>query len=377
MKKALLISNVTTKFTNFVIPSIEALQNLGYEVHMCANYSNFNDDKSKYNVKMHHIDFIRNPFNIGNIKAYRQLLKLMEEEKFDMVHCNTPIGGLLGRICAKRTNVPKVVYTAHGFHFYKGAPLVNNLVYKNIEKKLAKYTDIIITINQEDYDAAKSFKLRENGKVKQVNGVGIDINNFIIDDFNKEKYREDLGIKQEDIMLISAGDLIKRKNYEVAIKAIKQCNNPKIKYYICGQGPEEKNLKKLINKLELENQVFLLGYRNDIKQLMNSSDIFLFTTKQEGLPRSMMEAMAVGLPCVASKIRGNVDLLEDGKGGYLVSAHDWKSFSERLVIIAEDAELRVNMGITNKSRIQCFDLNEIKKMIKKIYQEVLEEEYES
>lgn len=367
MKKVLLISNLAIKFTNFIIPPIEVLKQLGYEVHTCANYSNFKDDKTKYDVKMHHIDFIRNPFNLKNIKAYKQLTRLMKEEKFDLVHCNTPIGGLLGRICAQKAKIPKVIYTAHGFHFYKGASLLNHLIYKNVEKMLAKDTDILITMNQEDYEAAKKFKLKKGGKVKLVHGVGMDSDSYQIEKFDRLQYRNKLGLEKEDIMVISAGDLIKRKNYATAIKAIEKCQNKKIQYFICGTGPEEIHLKQLINKLNLKNQVHLLGYRDDIKKLMNCADIFLFTTIQEGLPRSMMEAMSAGVPCIASKIRGNVDLLENQKGGFLHGVEEIEQIANSLLILAENEETRKQMGEFNKQSVKKFDTENVKRELLEIY----------
>lgn len=367
MKKALLISNLAKKFTNFIVPSIEVLQDLGYEVHTCANYSNFNDDKSKYNVTMHQIDFERNPFNFKNIKAYKQLMKLMKEEKFDLVHCNTPIGGLLGRICARKNNVKTVIYTAHGFHFYKGAPLINSILYKNVEKFLARYTDVLITMNEEDFEAIKKFKLKNGGQVYKVHGVGIDSKNFVIEDFNKNIYRKKLNLNKDDILLISAGDLINRKNYDIAIKAIAKCEKKSIKYFICGEGPKEEELKQLISNLNLKEQVYLLGYRNDIKELMNSADIFLFTTLQEGLPRSMMEAMSTGLPCIASNIRGNVDLIENEKGGFLNNPNSPEDFAKSISTLVNNKDLRRKMGEFNKEYVKQFDTENVKQELYNIY----------
>ena len=368
MKKALLISNIETKFSNFIVPPAQVLTNLGYEVHACANISNFKENKEKYNyIKMHHIDFERNPLNLKNIRAYKQLLKLMKEEEFDLVHCNTPIGGVLGRICAKKLSISKVIYTAHGFHFYKGAPVINNVIYKNVERFLARYTDILITINKEDYEAAKKFKLRKNGQIYLVDGVGIDSSKFQIKNFDKVAYRKKLGINEKDIVLISAGDLIKMKNYDIAIKAIAKWKNKNIKYLICGTGPKEIELKDLIEKLNLQNQVYLMGYRNDIKELMNSVDIFLFTTLQEGLPRSMMEAMATGLPCIASNIRGNVDLIKDGKGGFLNRVDSPEEFSKSISTLVNNPVLRNNMGEFNKRFVKQFDTDNVKNELFEIY----------
>ena len=371
MKKALIVSNIEVKFSNFIVPPAKMLTKLGYEVHACANISNFKEDKKKYDyIKLHHIDFERNPLNLKNIKAYKELLKLMKDEKFDLIHCNTPIGGVLGRICAKKQKISNVVYTAHGFHFYKGAPLLNMLIYKNVEKFLARYTDVLVTMNEEDYEAAKKFKLRDNGQVYLIHGVGINTNNFIIENFNREEYRNKLEIDENDVLLISAGDLIKRKNYEIAIKSVAECKNKNVKYIICGIGPEEKKLKDLIKELELEKQVFLLGYRNDIKELMNSADIFLFTTVQEGLPRSMMEGMATGLPCIASKIRGNVDLVKNGEGGFLNNVKEYKEFANSIQTLANDKELRKRMGEINRENVKKFDTSNVEQELFDIYKQV-------
>ena len=175
MKKILFISNIgSKKVGSFSRSSYEASIKLGYEFHIIANLGEKESNKKVFRdgeAYLHHYDCSRNPFNIKNIKAYKQLLQLMEDEKFDIVHCNTPIGGLLGRIAAKKKNVKKVIYTVHGFHFYKGNKVLKNFIFRNVEKFLAKYTDVIITINKEDYEAAQKFKVRNHGKVYKVNGV--------------------------------------------------------------------------------------------------------------------------------------------------------------------------------------------------------------
>lgn len=304
MKKALMISNVARKFTTYMKTITEVLQSLGYEVHICSNYSKYigyKEDEKKYNVKLHHIDFERNPLNFNNYKAYKELKNLMQKEKFDLVHCNTPIGGLLGRICAKKLDVPQIIYTAHGFHFYKGAPFLNNTVYKKVEKILAKYTDVIITINKEDYEAAKKFKLRKEGKVFLVHGVGIDFDDLDIKNFNKTEYRKKLKLQEDDIVVLSIGELNKNKNHETVIKAIKQSNNKKMHLLICGEGKREEKIKSIIKKYDLEKNVHLLGYRNDIPQLLLSSDIFISMSHREGLSRAIMEAMFEKLPCIVSR----------------------------------------------------------------------------
>jgi len=288
-----------------------------------------------------------------------------------VVHCNTPIGGVLGRICGKRAKIPKIIYTAHGFHFYKGAPLINRTIFKWAEMWLARYTDAIITINQEDYQAAQKFKLRDNGKVYYIPGVGVDTKAFRLEGVDKQAIRSALGLSAEDIVLIAMGDLIQRKNYAASIKAIAKADNTKLHFLICGKGPLLDELKALARKLNVENQIHFLGFRTDIKELLQAADIFLFTTYQEGLPRSMMEAMAAGLPCVASKIRGNTDLIEDGIGGFLREPEDIDGFAEAINKLAFSKGLRNSMGLSNLKTIIRFDVENVKSEMKKLYEKEL------
>ncbi len=373
MKKILFISNVSNRITNFAIPSIVAGQSLEYDFHMAANYSNFTDDASKYNVTIHHIDIKRNPFNIKNIKAYKQMLDLIKKEKFDVIHCNTPIGGVLGRICGAKAGVKTIIYTAHGFHFYKGAPLINRTLYKTAERYMAKKTDAIITMNEEDFETAKKFKLRD-GKQNYflVNGVGIDIDKFKNIKVERKEKRKELGLKPDDIMLIAMGDLIKRKNYQASIKSIAEAKNPKLHFFICGKGPLKEKLMRLADSLNVANQIHFLGFRTDIGQLLKCSDIFLFTTYQEGLPRSMMEAMSVGLPCVCSKIRGNVDLIDDGRGGYLFSPNDIDGFAKAINKLEQNEDLRHKMGQVNLENVKPYSIENVKKQMKEIYESILD-----
>lgn len=371
MKKILFISNITNRITNFSLPSIVASQSLGYEFHLAANCSNFKDDASKHNVIVHHVDLDRNPFSFKNIKAYKQMLALIKEEKFDVIHCNTPIGGILGRLCGKKMRVPKIIYTAHGFHFYKGAPKVSGTIFKLAEMWMARYTDAIITMNKEDYHAALNFNLRQNGNTYFIPGVGVDTDLYRFKQVDKDALRSSLGLKEDDIVLIAMGDLIQRKNYATSIRAIAKANNQNLRFLICGKGPELANLQNLVKELRLGDQVKFLGYRSDIKELLSIADIFLFTTYQEGLPRSMMEAMAAGLPCIASNVRGNVDLIIDGIGGYLCNPIDFEGFAQRINTLAVDKELRRVLSINNLETIKNFDVENVKCEMRKIYEKEL------
>lgn len=379
MSKILFISNLSNRITSFVTASIEAAHSLDIEFYQAANWGNteisqIQSDEQQYGIHIKSFPFSRNPLSKSNFKAYKELVQFIKTEKIDYIHCNTPTGGLLGRLAGKKCKVKKVIYQAHGFHFYKGAPLKNWLLYYPVEKWLAHYTDALITINNEDFERAKKkFKLRNHGKVYYVPGVGIDTTQYNLDEKLREGKRRELGLNEGDIAVISMGDLIERKNYDTAIRAIAEANEPKLQYFICGKGPEEEKLKALTESLGVTKQIHFLGFRSDIKELLTAADIFLFTTKQEGLPRSMMEAMASGLPCIASKIRGNTDLLDGTDGGFLCKTTDVSDYAEKLKILASDKDLRKTMGRINLVTIHGFNSETVSKEIVKIYEQELNE----
>ena len=374
MSKILFISNISNRITTFVTASIAAAHSLNMDFYQAANWqdadpSQIATDEKAYDIKIKSVPIPRNPLAKTNFTAYKELVAFIKQENIDYIHCNTPTGGILGRLAGKKCKVKKVIYQAHGFHFYKGAPKINWLVYYPVEKWLAHYTDALITINSEDFELAKAkFKLRKNGKVYYVPGVGIDTSQYNLSEKSREEKRRELGLGEDDVALISMGDLIERKNYATAIRSISETNDPKLQYFICGKGPEEENLKKLAESLGVTKQIHFLGFRSDIKELLAAADIFLFTTKQEGLPRSMMEAMASGLPCIASKIRGNTDLLDGTEGGFLCETTDTAAYAEKLKLLANDKALRKAMGENNLIAIQKFSTETVNEELRKVYE---------
>ncbi|MCB2312023.1 glycosyltransferase family 4 protein [Clostridium tagluense] len=376
MKKMLMIVSVASMIDQFNMPNIDILKKQGYEVHVAANFE-YGSTSSKerveelkkeltgLNVQYYHVDFSRKIKNVSeNIKAYKQIKNLMLKNEYDFVHCQSPIGGFCGRLAANNTNTT-VIYTAHGFHFFKGAPLLNWILYYPVEKLLAHYTDVLITINKEDYARAKkSFKA---GKIKYIPGVGIDTKKFnevIVDKLAK---RKELEVPEDGFVILSVGELNKNKNHETVIKSLAKLNNPNVYYVICGQGILENYLKNLLKKLGLEKQVKLLGYRRDVAEISKASDVFVFPSVREGLPVALMEGMALGLPVVCSNIRGNIDLIEDYKGGYLVAPDDVDGFTEAIHEIIQKYSLRENMGEYNKESIVKFDIDNVKVSMEKIY----------
>ena len=356
--------------TNVSRPCLQAALKMGYAVFFGTNRANPEHLECELPVRLYDSHTYRSITAFSDNKiAYKNLSKIVKEGNVKVIHCNTPVGGIIGRLVGRRYHVDKVIYTVHGFHFYKGAPLFNRTVLKWAEQIMAHYTDAIITMNQEDYEAAKKFRLRKGGKVYKVHGVGITLSEYSDISVDREKKRSALGLKASDIVCISAGDIVAGKNYGVAIEAVAKANNPNLHYLICGVGPEREAMEMKAKALGIDRQIHFLGFRNDVKELLKISDIFLFTSFREGLPRSLMEAMASGLPAVVSNIRGNIDLIEDGKGGFLCNPHNSDEFADAIIKCTE--ETRKRFGENNLKAIKQFDVSVVEQEINKIYEEVL------
>ena len=336
MKKMLIVATVPSMIGQFNMNNISILLELGYTVHVACDWNDrsvwttekINALKEQLNnleIKYYQIDYSRSIFCITkHLKSYKQTLDLVSKNQYDFIHCHTPIASVIARLVCKKTNT-KCVYTAHGFHFFKGAPLKNWMIFYPIEKWLSKYTDVLITINKEDYKRAKSnFKMK---KLEYIPGVGVDvakIQSIIVD---KEKKKEELGIDNNRKILISVGELSERKNHKIIIEAIAGLEN--ITYIICGQGTLKQQLLDFAKKKDVDLK--LLGFREDRLELIKISDIFVFPSLQEGLPVALMEAMACETLCVASDIRGNNDLIKDNENGFLCNRNDYKQYSTKIV----------------------------------------------
>lgn len=289
----------------------------------------------EWGCKVYQLTTSRSPLNGGNLKAISQIRKIVQDNQYEMVHCHTPIAAACTRLACRnlRKKGLKVYYTAHGFHFYKGAPLKNWLIYYPVEKICAHWTDMLITMNEEDY-AVASEKMKAK-RVEYIPGVGIDVARFRDASVDRLQKRAELNVPADAFLLLSVGELSHRKNHETALKAIALLKDPSVHYIIAGKGSKQEYLENLASELGLENNLHLLGYRSDIPELNKTADMFIFPSFQEGLPVSLMEAMAAGLPVVCSEIRGNVDLVKNGETGYLADPFDPNTFAEMIKKVRE------------------------------------------
>lgn len=358
--------------SNFTFPNSLALQQIDMFHQYQGLSRRYAQEIECTNAPIHFLDIpiYRNILDIKNILiAYKRINKHIKELNIDYIHCNTPLGGFLGRVCGKRCNVQKVIYTAHGFHFYKGAPSINWLLFYPIERFLARWTDALLVMNDEDYSITKKFKLRDEGKIFKVPGVGIDLNGItdgpIVSDIRKE-----LELPDSSKLCISMGDLNKNKNCEVVIRAFASVDSD-VHYLICGIGPEKEKLEEISTTLGISKNVHFLGFRRDIVSLLKQSDVFILSSFREGLPRSTMEAMACGLPCVVSEIRGNVDLIEEGINGLLCKPTDTEGFSNAINRLCQNQSLRESMGKYSLEKIKGYDTSVVTQKLEEIYREVL------
>lgn len=361
---------VTTigKTMRFFQSMIHELLVAGYCVELAANEVNSPVPAcyQEWGCAFHHVDFSRAPLSPDNLRAYGQLKAIIDNGNYDIVHCHTPNASVITRLVCrklrKKTGL-KVFYTAHGFHFYKGAPMLNWLVYYPVEKLCSWFTDRLITINQEDYALAKS--RFHAGEVHYVPGVGIDLSKFENAQVDRAVKRREIGVPEEAKLMISVGELSERKNHRVAIKALALMNNPGIHYVIVGRGTLAQKLQDFADSYQIGNQVHLLGYRNDIAELYKASDVCCFPSLQEGLPVAVMEAMACGLPVVCSNIRGNVDLIDE-EGGAIFDPSGAEDCADAMIrVLSGDM---ICMGQTNKSRVADYSISKIIHTMKSIYE---------
>lgn len=369
MKTIYIATVVKTHIKEFHIPFLKMFEDMGCKTAVAArnDYEVPRDCIIPYCDTYFDVPFERNPFMPGNIKAYKQLKTILDDGEYDIIHCHTPVGAFLGRLAARasRKKGSRVFYTAHGFHFYKGAPLKNWLLYYPVEWICSFWTDTLITINKEDYELAK--KHMHARQVEYIPGVGIDVKRFAETKIDRAAKRRELGVPEDAALLISAGELNDNKNHATVIRALAEIRDNTIHYAIAGAGSLREILAELASELGISERIHLLGYRRDVAELYHAADIFVFPSKREGLPVSVMEAMASGLPIIASDIRGSRDLLE-GSDNILVSRYDdISAYTEAIRTLAEDEARRMAVGLANSTRATAYDISIIIETMQRIY----------
>ncbi len=323
---------------------------------------------SEWGCHIYPVSWDRSPKSKGNIKAIKEVKKIVSENHYDIVHCHTPIAAACTRIACRKmrsTQDLKVIYTAHGFHFYKGAPLSNWILYYPIEKLCSYWTDILVTINQEDYAFAK--RRMKAKKIVYVPGVGVDIQKFSSAVVDKETKRAEIGVPADSVLLFSVGELNKNKNHEIVIRAIAELNRSDIHYIIAGKGDLYDFLEDLAHKLNIPDKIHLLGYRTDIAELNKISDIFVFPSVREGLPVAAIEGMASGLAFIASDNRGIRDLATNNVNAIICEHSSQNQFAKAIERLTLDENLRTSMGKRNAEIAKKFDTSRVLEQMSAVY----------
>lgn len=370
--KILYVTTISETIDAFLVPHILGLIERGHEVDLaCKIQKPIAPELLRAGCNVYDIPFSRSPLSKDNLVAFRQLKALISANHYDIVHTHTPNASVCARLACRdlRKNGLRVMYTAHGFHFYKGAPLKNWLLYYPVEWLCAHWTDVLISINQEDYILAQ--KEMKAKKVCYVPGVGFNLARVTDVQLSCSEKRKELGVQEDAVLMLSVGELNLNKNHITILRALGQLQNSSLNYCIAGDGAQIDALAAEAKALGIARQVHFLGFRTDVAELYHAADFYVHPSYREGLSVALMEAMSAGLPCVVSDIRGNTDLIAEGKGGYLLSPKDVDGFARAITALVENAPLRQQMGDYNAKAVGNFDTLHVDNAMEKIYQEVL------
>lgn len=370
MSNILYVTTISSTINSFLVQHILYLISQGHKVDIATNLKeNLNYELKEKGVKVYNISFSRSPLKVDNIKAYKDIGKICREGKYDIVHVHTPVAAFITRLAIKNIKNIKVIYTAHGFHFYNRAPLINWIIFYNLEKIASKWTDKIITINQEDFENASKFELRNNGTVDLINGVGIKKDLFDIKDFDSDNYRKKLGLNSNDFIILVLAELNKNKNHIQLIEAMRHLviDYPNIKAIFAGDGEKKDYLKSYIEKYNLSNNIKLIGHRNDVKELLHLCDIVGLFSKREGLPVCILEAMLCNKPVIATNTRGPRSIIEHDKNGFLVEINDYENTSKYIETLYNERNIRERFKCESNKIINNYLIENILPQINEIH----------
>lgn len=394
-KKVLMAASVASMIDQFNMPNIRLMQEMGYEVHVACNFKDGNTcDAGRIRrlrrmlgdmgVVMHQWDCPRNIDSFQKCwNAYMQIWQLTGRYPYAWIHCHSPVGGALARIAAHYRGI-RIIYTAHGFHFYKGAPVKNWLLYYPAEKFLARWTQILVTVNREDECFARRWL--HAGDIFRIPGVGIDTKRFADSSRRKrEEFLRTFDLPEHVRVILSVGELNEGKNHRIAVAALALMQRQDVYYLICGQGQLKEMLQKYADSLGAGGRIRMAGFQEDMPWIYQNADIFVLPSVREGMPAALMEAMAAGMPCVVSDIRGNRELIHDAEedsirteamplfckpGGMRFSLNQPAHLTKALKMLLDDASLRQECGMHNKIKIREYDLAAVQKRMRKIYADI-------
>ncbi len=373
--KILYTATVLSHICQFHLPHMKILQEQGWEVHVAAhdNLAVKNGLQLKYCDKFIEIPFARSPKSPSNIKAYRQMKKLLAREHYDVILCNTPMGGIVTRLAAKKTRRQgtRVIYMAHGFHFFKGSSKASWLIYYPIEKHMARYCDLLITINEEDYALAQE-KLGDRTEIAHIHGIGVDEWSYHPATAEEQlAMRQAEGLSPDDFAILCVGELNENKNQKTLIAAAARLKDkiPHLKVLLAGNGPKEQELREQIRAEGLEDVVKLLGYRTDLEKVVPAMDLVVSCSKREGLGLNLIEAMLCKKPVVAAHNRGHDELVTDGVTGYLFSPLDEGKAAQLIQTVYDGQGGRERLGEAGYEAARSYTVSSVRRELTQLISE--------
>lgn len=368
LKRVLYVTTVSRTINAFLIPHIEMLLENGYEVHCaCSIDKPIDEELLNKGVKVFEVPFSRNPLGIGNIKAFEKLSELQRLYSYDIVHVHTPIASIYGRLLKVNYHNIKTIYTAHGYHFLKGGSKLGWLLYYPIEKAMAKLSDAVININSEDYEITKN-KLKPK-KCYFINGVGIDLKKYKkLSEDKISTIKESLGLKANDFVVLMIAELNKNKNHMQVINAMEYLKDkyPNIKLLCAGDGNYITYLSEQIISKDLQNNIFMLGCRRDVNNLINISDIGILVSYREGLPINLVKFMVYGRKIIATNIRGCRDIVCNESVGTLVEVGNANATADAI----ENYYLASDRRFIVSDEINKYDIRNVNNELLKVYDDI-------
>ena len=360
MSKLLIITTVPSTIRAFLLPFARHYRSLGWHVDCAANGVLKMPELQSEFYACYELPLTRNPAAIGVLIAAPSAIRaLVQSGAYDIVHVHTPIAAFLVRFALKDVSKkPKVVYTAHGFHFHQYGKVLTNFIFKSLEKLAASWCDALVLINQEDYQAAKqaSFATR----IEYMAGIGIDTQLWqasTISDQQTQELRQSLALATEDVLFLMVAEFNVGKRHADALQALAQ-TPAYVHLAFAGIGVLQEKIKLLAKQLGVESRVHFLGFRRDMPLLMCTSRAVILPSEREGLPRSLLEAMSLSVPIIGANIRGVAELTSDGCG-LSHAVGNVQQLAAAIQILAESSDLAQQMGQKARAKVLAFDIQDI------------------
>ncbi|WP_239720759.1 MULTISPECIES: glycosyltransferase family 4 protein [unclassified Mammaliicoccus] len=340
------VTAIDMTMNNFLNPLNKVTKEKGHEVHCVCSKGPYEEEIKSNGYYFHNISIDREINFVKNIKSIMMMVKLFKILKPDIVHVHTPVAAVLGRIAAKIAKVPTIIYSAHGFYFHEGMPSKKYKLFFNIEKYIGRYfTDYIFTQSEEDFEVAKvnNFLKNKNNYVHISNGIDID-NKFNVDKLPKSintSLRDKYGIQKNDVVVSFIGRLVKEKGILDLLESINYLNAQNVKFLIIGslpQGERDTETLKLIEEYKNNKNIIFTGQVTNVNELLYMSDIFCLPSYREGMPRSIIEAMAMKNAVIATNIRGSREEVIHGKTGYLCNTNSSKEIASCIDDLVENKD---------------------------------------